>query len=161
MKVAPIVEFPNPNFANATMPIEFLGFTVWIDSEEQELPEYEPQVEDENTVSCYIPSEVGKVSHSFWRPAFGGALDASVSAPGALNVEHLQEFRICWINQSQLNRCVVACYMDGRPVGGKPSTRTQVGGIEGVYTSTGTVRPFKFSPVVTTGEVTPTRCASS
>ena len=49
------------NFAVATMPIEFLDFTVWIDSEGQELQEYEIQVEDENTVSCYIASEVGKV----------------------------------------------------------------------------------------------------
>lgn len=110
------------NVAIATMPIEFLDFTVWIDSEGQELEEYEIQVEDENTVSCYIASEVGK------------------------------EFRICWIDGTRMNQCVVACYMDGRPVGGKPSARTQSGGIEGVYTAAGTVRPFKFSPVVTTDD---------
>ncbi|GJE87138.1 hypothetical protein PsYK624_032210 [Phanerochaete sordida] len=102
------------------MAIEFLGFTVWIDCEDKELPEYEVQVEDENTVSCYIASEVGK------------------------------EFKIGWINKSPLAQCVVACYMDGRPVGGKPSARTQAGGIDGVYTAAGTMRPFKFSPVVTT-----------
>lgn len=44
-----------------TMAIEFLGFTIWVHSDGKELEEYKVQVEDENTVSCYIPSEVGKV----------------------------------------------------------------------------------------------------
>lgn len=43
------------------MPIDFLGYTFWVSADNREIDEYKVEVEDANTVSCYIPSQVDKV----------------------------------------------------------------------------------------------------
>ena len=63
-----------------------------------------------------------------------------------------QQFKICWLDESKLRRSIVACYMDGRPVGGKPSQKNASGVLEGVYTPSNRLRRFQFSSVVTTGK---------
>lgn len=41
------------------------GLQVFIESDGQVLPEYQVEVADEKTMSCYIASEVGKVCHLY------------------------------------------------------------------------------------------------
>ena len=41
------------------------GLQVLIESDGQVLPEYQAEVGDEKTMSCYIASEVGKVCHLY------------------------------------------------------------------------------------------------
>lgn len=43
------------------MPVTFKGFTFWLVSGGVPIEEYNVQIEDRTTISCYIPSETGKV----------------------------------------------------------------------------------------------------
>ena len=76
---------------------------------------------DENSVQCFIPSIAD------------------------------EEFRICWEDHSEHNASLVACYMDGRAMGGTPSYSGTSGYNDGVRVSESSVKPFRFSPVTTTG----------
>lgn len=63
----------------------------------------------------------------------------------------VQEFTICWKDEGDPSQSVVAFYMDGRAVGGKPSARGVMGCNEGVFVSPHKLRPFVFGNIVTTG----------
>lgn len=121
------------------MPIDFLGYTFWVSADNRDIDEYKVEVEDANTVSCYIPSQVDKVRTQCLRWPFSA------------EARTRQEFKICWADESPLKKSVIACHMDGRPVGGKPSQPHTTGCMEGVYTPTNKIRPFRFSQLNTTG----------
>ncbi|KAF9652647.1 hypothetical protein BDM02DRAFT_3108719 [Thelephora ganbajun] len=102
------------------------GVQVTIASNGQPLEEYEATYEGD-TVTCWIPSEVGKTFEIRWRVQPGLPLH---------NVHR-----------------VFDCYMDGRGMKralGKPSHRS--GSIVGVSTGATTLRPFTFSTIQLTEE---------
>ncbi|KAI0345159.1 hypothetical protein BDW22DRAFT_1354051 [Trametopsis cervina] len=104
------------------MPRDFLRQSVWITSNNCILEEYKTEIEDENTIRCYIPSQAG------------------------------DHFQIRWEDRTRHRASLVACYMDGRPVGGVPSRPNSQGCNDGVPVSESRVKLFTFSSVITTDD---------
>lgn len=104
------------------MPLKFLGLSVWITSNGAPLEEYKTTTEEDNSTWCIIPSVAGET------------------------------FQICWDDRSENLVSLVACYMDGRSMGGMPSHRNSNGCNDGVRISEWRVKPFRFSSVITTGK---------
>lgn len=44
------------------MPLTYRGYVAHIESEGEELPQYDVEQIDERTMMCWMPSEAGKVS---------------------------------------------------------------------------------------------------
>ena len=51
------------------MPLRLKGYTAHIDCDGKELEQYNVQQVDERTMTCWVPSEVGKVHYSFFLAA--------------------------------------------------------------------------------------------
>ena len=100
---------------------EFKGLSVWISSSGTTLEEYNTELDDQNSIRCFISSVAG------------------------------EQFQINWEDHTENPASLVACYMDGRPMGGMPSYPNASGCYDGVRVSERTVKPFYFSSVVVTG----------
>lgn len=69
------------------MPLSLGKFEAWITVDDAELPQYDPQVsEDGITMSCWIPSEVGKVRRFPLLPPDAGQ-DGCRSLPRVVKME--------------------------------------------------------------------------
>lgn len=102
------------------------------------LPEYGVQQEDNKTVSCWIPSEAGKVRHSI------------TSMVHTTTV--IQEFSISWKDHAAKWGYSVKCYMDGQNMGRTSCRAGDKGHRIGVRPSDPTIRVlYQFAPLITTG----------
>lgn len=67
-------------FVVASMPLELNGYSAHVNCDGKELETYDVRMEDERTISCWIPSEEGKVVSNlplFWH--VGGSQDRTLS----------------------------------------------------------------------------------
>ena len=121
------------------------GYQVWISCDGRPLPEYkvERKGDDGKTITCYIPSESGKVRYPV-------AISACCIGHSPTTAPY-QTFGIVWrdhVNQSHLR---FVTKVDGRAAGGNRCRPGGKGTRWGVRTSTTTRQPFQFAPLQTTG----------
>ncbi len=129
------------------MPLNLDGFTAHICCDGVELEMYDIQKEDDKTITCWIPSEEGKVRS---RIAIEDAVQIRVRGQLHANTLH-QKFTLHWSDESAATKAQIDGYVDGRRVC-RTVHRDQVKGCcDGLYT-VGQTRPFVFSPLILTGK---------
>ncbi|KAI0362101.1 hypothetical protein OH77DRAFT_1491573 [Trametes cingulata] len=108
------------------MPLELKGFSAHVCCNGAELQLFDMKQENENTVSCWIPSEVG------------------------------QEFELHWTAATLDTKMRVDVYIDGRIATqscyGAIPTSSLEGSVRGVYETSQSILPFKFSKLVLTDD---------
>ena len=119
------------------------GLSISILCEDKTLDEYATEIENDNVVTCWIPSEAGKVSEK--------------SSPQIYMIHKIQCFTIHWrVDQDsplRLSSKGFHCSMDGHVLQRLlfPSNIPK-GTIDGVRTGPSSLRPFQFSNMNLTGE---------
>ncbi|EIW52453.1 uncharacterized protein TRAVEDRAFT_61366 [Trametes versicolor FP-101664 SS1] len=104
------------------MPLELNGYSAHICCDDKELETYDVRVEDEKTISCWIPSEEGKA------------------------------FTVHWGDDSSSTSMFVKVIMDGRKVGKTAHRPVATGRMDGARETSDTLRPFIFAPLVLTDD---------
>ena len=122
------------------MPLEFKGFSAHICCDGKELEQYDVQQEDERTVTCWVPSESGKVLAPIC-PSLAVHIP-SRSCP--------KSFSVHWKEDSPAGPkpVQVLTLVDGRCIcryGGN------IGAVSGLVDRPGQTRPLLFSPLKLTG----------
>ena len=129
------------------------GYEVWIaDSRKQRLPEYNVAMgsEDDSVITCYIPSESGKVRlSSAFELMMCGLLHANMAYASAL-----QQFSIRWKdhNGPMGNHASMRTFVDGVRAGSTHLRPGDKGKRAGLSTDSANVYyPFQFAALQTTG----------
>ncbi|KAM5531067.1 hypothetical protein V8D89_011096 [Ganoderma adspersum] len=104
------------------MPLALNGYAAHICCDGKELAQYQPQQEDERTVTCWIPSEGGK------------------------------SFTVHWRDYSAATLVQVNILVDGRCVGRMAHERKPGGYLSGVLSRPDQMRPFLFSQLQLTDD---------
>jgi hypothetical protein len=117
-------------------------FSAWIEIENVETPEFGVEVsENEQDVSCWIPSEVGKVWRILSQLLF------------ILNII-VQKFSVHWTNNSLPGLTGGGVQVDGHKCGFEvvaSDTRPLTAFMDGIPESNTKTRPFVFTPLELTG----------
>ncbi|KAH9854612.1 hypothetical protein C2E23DRAFT_57464 [Lenzites betulinus] len=104
------------------MPLQLGRYSVHIRCDDKELEMFDVKLENEKTISCWIPSEEGKA------------------------------FSVHWKDESSAAIMMVWCYMDGRKVAAGAHKTTRTGKCSGVYKTAEQIAPFVFAPLVLTDD---------
>ncbi|OJT04175.1 hypothetical protein TRAPUB_5127 [Trametes pubescens] len=104
------------------MPVELNGYSAHICCDGKELETYDVRVEDEKNISCWIPSEEGK------------------------------RFIVHWSDESSSTTMQVKVLVDGRCIGITAHPPNRTGRRDGMFETSGTLRPFLFAPLLLTDD---------
>jgi hypothetical protein len=127
------------------------GYSAWISVDGTALREYNIEVSNGNSATCWIASEAGKASRSFF------CFDEFHSLkPSSFNV---QNFTVNWRDSNRTSRISGFVKLDGTLCGGNTVAPMGFGAPLGpvtiqkasISTSIMTEKPFLFSPLELTG----------
>ncbi|KAL1948508.1 hypothetical protein VTO73DRAFT_12583 [Trametes versicolor] len=104
------------------MPLELNGYSAHVNCDGKELETYDVRMEDERTISCWIPSEEGKT------------------------------FIVHWGDDSSSTTMRVDIFMDGRKVEVLAHENKKTEYCRGAIETSDSLRPFLFAPLVLTDD---------